>query len=151
MRAIRSAAGRARVGTACPLIVVGVPAVKPWLERPPGGSRLRGTRPAAGPHDEPRRSPSRFSNLLTTGARNGHAVKRSTAPRARLPGLPVVLATGHVGVLEGRALPPGVGVFRKPFEQALVHKSRPVASARPGREYRAGPAVVRMTDALQGQ
>jgi hypothetical protein len=25
-----------------------------------------------------------------------------------------------VGVLEGRALPPGVGVFRKPFEQSAI-------------------------------
>src|SRR3712207_1949000 len=46
------------------------------------------------------------------------------------------------------------GTFRTKREVSqgvLVQKSGPVASARPGREYRAGPAIVRMTDALQGQ
>ena len=42
------------------------------------------------------------------------------AARARLPGIPVVLATGRVGALDGRALPPGVGVLRKPLEQGAI-------------------------------
>ena len=49
-------------------------------------ARRRGRRstdaPPAGAHDEPNRSPPRFSKLFTMGARNGRAASRSTASRA---------------------------------------------------------------------
>ena len=35
-------------------------------------------------------------------------------------GVPVVLATGRVGALDGRALPPGVGVLRKPLSRSAI-------------------------------
>ena len=59
-----------------------------------------------------------LSDVAMPGGMDG--VGFAHAARARSPGVPVVLATGHVGALDGRALPPGVGVLRKPLSRAAI-------------------------------
>jgi CheY-like chemotaxis protein len=59
-----------------------------------------------------------LSDVTMPGSMDGAGLAH--AARARLPGLPVILATGRAGALDGRALPPGVGVLRKPLEQGAI-------------------------------
>jgi CheY-like chemotaxis protein len=59
-----------------------------------------------------------LSDVTMPGSIDG--LEFAHAARARLPGVPVVLATGRVGALDGRALPPGVGVLRKPLSRAAI-------------------------------
>ena len=59
-----------------------------------------------------------LSDVAMPGSMDG--VGFAVAARARWPGVPVVLATGHVGALDGRALPPRVGVLRKPLGRAAI-------------------------------
>ncbi len=59
-----------------------------------------------------------LSDVTMPGGMDGAGLAH--AVRARLHGLPVVLATGHAGALDGRALPPGVGVIRKPFGRVAI-------------------------------
>ncbi len=59
-----------------------------------------------------------LSDVTMPGGMDG--VEFAHAARARWPGVPVVLATGRVGALDGRALPPGVGVLRKPFSRSAI-------------------------------
>jgi CheY-like chemotaxis protein len=59
-----------------------------------------------------------LSDVTMPGRMDGLGL--ATAARTRLPGVPVVLATGHAGALDGRALPPGVGVLRKPLDQSAI-------------------------------
>ena len=76
-----------------------------------------------------------FSDVTMPGAMDGAGLAH--AARARVPAMPVVLATGHLGALDGRPLPPGVVVLRKPLEQgaiaaalrrALAEAGKPVAA-----------------------
>ena len=57
-----------------------------------------------------------------------------TEDRLRIVSLPVVLATGHLGALEERTLPPGVGVLRKPLEQRAIAAALRRALAGAGEE-----------------
>ncbi len=59
-----------------------------------------------------------LSDVTMPGTMDGAGLAH--AARARLPGVPVVLATGHAGALDGRALPHGVGVLRKPIGRAAI-------------------------------
>ena len=59
-----------------------------------------------------------LSDVTMPGSMDGAGLAH--AARARLPTVPVVLATGHAGALDGRALPPGVGVLRKPLDQGTI-------------------------------
>jgi CheY-like chemotaxis protein len=59
-----------------------------------------------------------LSDVTMPGSLDGLGL--AAAARARLPGLPVILATGRAGALDGRSLPPGVGVLRKPLGQGAI-------------------------------
>jgi signal transduction histidine kinase len=59
-----------------------------------------------------------LSDVTMPGSMDG--VGFAAAARARRPGIPLLLATGHVGALDGRALPPRVGVLRKPLGRTAI-------------------------------
>ena len=59
-----------------------------------------------------------LSDVMLPGGMDGVALAQ--AARVHLPGAPVILATGHAGALDGRALPPGVGVLRKPLSRNAI-------------------------------
>jgi PAS domain S-box-containing protein len=59
-----------------------------------------------------------LSDVTMPGSMDGLGL--AAAARARLPGVPVVLATGRAGALDGRSLPPGVGVLRKPLSRSAI-------------------------------
>jgi len=56
--------------------------------------------------------------VMMPGSMDGAAFAH--AARARFPGLPVILATGHVGWLVGRSLPPGVALLKKPLGRSAI-------------------------------
>jgi CheY-like chemotaxis protein len=53
-----------------------------------------------------------FTDLSMPSSING--LEFVAVIRMRFPNLPVILTTGHVGVLNGRSLPDGVSFVRKP-------------------------------------
>jgi DNA-binding LytR/AlgR family response regulator len=44
----------------------------------------------------------------------------ATAARARVPAMPVILITGHMGALRGGALPHGIEVMQKPHSRGAI-------------------------------
>ncbi len=59
-----------------------------------------------------------LSDVMMPGSMDGVAFAH--AARVRFPGIPVILATGHAGALNGKPLPPGVALFKKPFSRAAL-------------------------------
>jgi CheY-like chemotaxis protein len=58
------------------------------------------------------------TDLSMPGSMDG--LEFAAVTRRRFPKLPVILTTGHAGVLSGRALPPGVNLVSKPFSFAGI-------------------------------
>jgi CheY-like chemotaxis protein len=59
-----------------------------------------------------------FTDLSMPGSMDG--LEFAAAIRMRFPDLPVILTTGHVGVLSGRTLPDGVSFVRKPHSRTGI-------------------------------
>jgi CheY-like chemotaxis protein len=59
-----------------------------------------------------------FTDLSMPGSMDGLVF--AAAIRLRFPHLPVILTTGHVGVLSGRTLPDGVSFVRKPHNRTGI-------------------------------
>jgi PAS domain S-box-containing protein len=59
-----------------------------------------------------------FSDVMLPGSMDG--LEFAIAARTRLPGIPVILTTGHAGALAGRPLPPGVIFLRKPHSRNRI-------------------------------
>jgi CheY-like chemotaxis protein len=59
-----------------------------------------------------------FTDLSMPGSMDG--LEFAAAIRMRFPDLPVILTTGHVGVLSGRRLPNGVRFVRKPHSRTGI-------------------------------
>jgi PAS domain S-box-containing protein len=59
-----------------------------------------------------------FTDLSMPGSMDG--LEFAATIRRRFPDLPVILTTGHVGVLSGRTLPGGVGFVRKPHSRTGI-------------------------------
>ena len=59
-----------------------------------------------------------LSDVMMPGGMNG--VEFAAAARLRFPALPVVLATGHVGTLDGRPLSPGMDLLPKPLGRGAI-------------------------------
>jgi CheY-like chemotaxis protein len=54
-----------------------------------------------------------FTDLSMQGSMDG--LEFASVTRRRFPKLPVILTTGHTGVLSSRALPLGVKLVSKPY------------------------------------
>ena len=59
-----------------------------------------------------------LTDLTMPGSMDGLGL--AAAARAHRPGVPVVLITGHIGVLRGEPLPTGVEVVQKPHSRACI-------------------------------
>jgi CheY-like chemotaxis protein len=59
-----------------------------------------------------------FTDLSMPGSMDG--LEFAAAIHIRFPGLPVILTTGHLGVLSGRTLPDGVSFVRKPHSRTGI-------------------------------
>jgi PAS domain S-box-containing protein len=59
-----------------------------------------------------------FTDLSMPGSMDG--LEFAAAIRMQFPHLPVILTTGHVGVLSGRTLPDGVSFVRKPHSRTGI-------------------------------
>jgi CheY-like chemotaxis protein len=59
-----------------------------------------------------------FTDLSMPGSMDG--LEFAAVIRLRFPHLPVILTTGHVGVLSGRVLPDGVRFVRKPHSRTGI-------------------------------
>ena len=59
-----------------------------------------------------------LTDLTMPGTMDGLGL--AAAARARVPAVPVVLITGHLGASQGTPLPPGVEVMQKPHSRAAI-------------------------------
>jgi PAS domain S-box-containing protein len=62
-----------------------------------------------------------LSDVMMPGSMDGAGFAH--AARARFPTVPMVLATGHVGGLIGRPLPPGVVLLKKPLGRSALGRA----------------------------
>ena len=62
-----------------------------------------------------------LSDVMMPGSMDGAAFAQ--AVRVRSPGLPMILATGHVGGLIGKPLPPGVALLKKPLSRSAIARA----------------------------
>ena len=59
-----------------------------------------------------------LTDLTMPGSMDGLGL--ATAARARLPAVPVILISGHLGVSQGKSLPPGVEFVQKPHTGGAI-------------------------------